>query len=63
MARVAVASASCSCVSDGELTLSPSAVGVPATGPWLCWITCVSSCASVWSSAPPRPMTMWLPDV
>lgn len=61
--RCAVASASRSKRSDGSDTRSPSPVSVPATGPRRCWMTWVSSCARVWRSPPPSPITMWLPEV
>ena len=47
MMRSALASAARSKESDGSLREMPVPVGVPETGPFRCWTTCVSSWASV----------------
>jgi hypothetical protein len=57
MTRRAFASASRSKRSDGSDTRSPEPLSVPETGPCRCWITWVSSCASVSLSQPPSPRT------
>lgn len=59
----ALRSAACSKWSEGSLTFIPEPLSVPATGPWRCWITCVSSCARVCRPPPPRPMTTSWPEV
>jgi len=59
----AVASAARSNRSAGWLIVSPPPRSVPATGPWRCWMTWVSSWAMVCLSAPLWPMTTWFPEV
>ncbi len=63
MARRALLSASRSKRSEGSESRRPAPLSVPATGPRRCWITWVSSWASVCLSVPPSPITTWFPLV
>jgi len=63
MTGEAVASASRSNRSAGSLTVSPLPFSAPATGPWTCWMTWVSSWTRMCLSARPSPMTTWFPEV